>query len=68
MPIIFEILFNTMGLSGSSVPPLDVFFLRLNQHAADGAVRLNQTTNILSTLGFNSRSIGVISQLRRPGS
>lgn len=66
MLIIFEILFNAIGLSGSRVSPLDELFLRPNQHVADGAVRSNQTTNILSTLGFYSRNIGIIPQLRRP--
>ena len=55
-----------LGYPGSSDSPLDELLLRPNQHVADGAVRSNQTTNILSTLGFHSRSIGVIPQLRRP--
>ncbi len=42
------------GYPGSSLSPLDELLLRPNQHVADGAVRSNQTTNILSTLGFHS--------------
>ena len=54
------------GYPGSSVSPLDELLLRPNQHVADGAVRLNQTTNILSTLGLHSRRIGIIPQHRGP--
>ena len=54
------------GYPGSSVSPLDELLLRPNQHVADGAVRSNQTTNILSMLGFRSRSNRIIPQLKRP--